>query len=199
MTPQQWESCLAAARAGSADAIGKLLDGFRPYLWIIAQGELDPRLRAKLNGSDLVQESLLNAYRAFDRFEGDSPEALQAWLRQILRRVLDNQRRQYDAECREAEREVSLEAADSRLRFRTALPDPGETPSQRAMSAEQRQALDRAFELLPPHYREVIRLRSEERQPFEEIARRLGRTPDAARMMWGRAIRKLQALLDVTP
>src|SRR4051794_10793539 len=105
MTPQQWQTCLAAARAGSTEAIGTLLDGFRPYLWIIARGELGQPLQAKLSGSDLVQESLLNAYRAFGRFQGDSPQELQAWLRQILRRVIANRRREFDAERREAGRE----------------------------------------------------------------------------------------------
>jgi RNA polymerase sigma factor (sigma-70 family) len=67
------------------------------------------------------------------------------------------------------------------------------------MSDEQRRALDRALGQLPPHYREVIRLRTEEKKSFDEVARLTGRTPDAARMAWGRAVRRLQSLLDVTP
>src|SRR4051812_46652110 len=100
MMPNQWEQCLAAARAGSTEAIGQLLDGFRPYLWMIASAELGEPLRAKLSGSDLVQDSLLNAFRAFDRFRGDTPDELRAWLRQVLRRVIANNRRAFDADRR---------------------------------------------------------------------------------------------------
>jgi RNA polymerase sigma-70 factor (subfamily 1) len=198
MTSQQWQTRLASARAGSDSALGQILDGFRPYLWIIARGELGPELQAKVGGSDVVQESLLNACNAFERFQGDTPEEMQAWLRKILLRVVSHRRREFAGTDRRAvEREVPLDASDSRRRLKRQLSDKGETPSQRAMSAEQRHALERALRELPDHYRQVIRLRSEEQRPFEEIAKALGQTPDGARMLWGRAIRKLQTFLNV--
>jgi len=196
MTSHHWQTRLAAAREGSDSALGEILDGFRPYLWIIARGEIGETLQAKVGGSDVVQESLLNAVQAFDRFRGDSPDELQAWLRKIVLRVVANRRRHFlDVDRRDMGREVPLEAGDSRLQFRNQLPDRGQTPSRYAMSGEQRQALERALKELPEHYREVIRLRSEEQRSFEEVAQRLGRTPDGARMLWGRAIRRLQSLL----
>jgi RNA polymerase sigma-70 factor (ECF subfamily) len=195
MPTRPWQRILADARAGSPEALGRLLDDFRPFLWIIARDAIDAPLRSKIGGSDLVQESLLNAVKQFDRFHGDSAEELQAWLRKILLRVVANRRRHFTTNRRQARREVSLDAADSWVRMRGELSDPGETPSQHAMSREDRRAVNLALEKLPPHYREVVRLRSEERLAFEEVALQIGRTPDGARMLWGRAIRKIQALL----
>lgn len=198
MPTNNWESLLAEARGGSAAALGQLLDGFRPYLWVIARNEIGLPLQAKVGGSDLVQESLLKAYRRFARFEGCSRAELESWLVRILRNVIAHQRRRYRAERRHVGREVSMEGGSS-VRRRNELAGPGETPSQAASSRETRQAVRRAIAQLPPHYQEVIRLRSEERRAFEEVGRIIGRTPDGTRMLWGRAVRKLQSLLDEPP
>ena len=75
---------LAAARAGSREALGRVLEGCRRYLLGVAEGELDPDLRSKGGASDIVQETFLEAQRDFARFQGSSPEELRAWLRQVL-------------------------------------------------------------------------------------------------------------------
>lgn len=195
MPPPTWSKILAEARAGSADALGCLLDGFRPYLWVIAHHDIDLPMQAKVGGSDLVQESLINAYRRFDDFTGESRDELQAWLAHILRNVVANQRRRYNADRRQLSRESPLEA-NSSVRQRNELADGGETPSQLAGRRETGRLVRQAVAQLPAHYQEILRLRSEERRPFEEIARLIGRSPDGARMLWGRAIRKLHSLLD---
>src|SRR5690348_7072097 len=88
----QW---LAEARAGSREALGQVLEVFRGYLLLIADRELDPRLRAKGGASDLVQETFLEAQRDFVGFHGDSAEELRAWLRRLLLNNLANFTRQY--------------------------------------------------------------------------------------------------------
>jgi len=196
MKSAHWQRSLEAARGGSADALGRILDGCRPYLWVIARDEIGVPLQAKVGGSDLVQESLLAAYRDFGRFKGSTPDELQAWLRGILRHIISHQRRKYlETGRRQVRREVSIDA-DLEAQLRNGLTDGGETPSHYASCDEQREVVRRAMAALPEHYREVLRLRSEERRPFEEIGRQLGRTPDGARMLWGRAVRKLQTLLE---
>jgi DNA-directed RNA polymerase specialized sigma24 family protein len=64
------------------------LDRFRSYLKFLARVQLDPRLRAKLDDSDLVQQTLLQAHRAIGQFRGSTAEELAGWLRQILAGVL---------------------------------------------------------------------------------------------------------------
>ena len=66
------ERWLPAARAGSSEALGQMLDAYRAYLLQIAGRELDTQLRAKAGASDLVQETLLEAFRDFAGFHGDT-------------------------------------------------------------------------------------------------------------------------------
>ena len=70
--PGEVACSLADARAGSREALGRALDACRGYLLLVAQGELAPDLRAKGGASDLVQETLLEAYRDFALFHGGS-------------------------------------------------------------------------------------------------------------------------------
>jgi RNA polymerase sigma-70 factor, ECF subfamily len=78
------EVLLAAARAGNPAALGQLLDGYRNYLWLLARAQTNAALRSKASPSDLVQDTFLEAYRAFRDFEGTGEAALLAWLRRIL-------------------------------------------------------------------------------------------------------------------
>ena len=75
---------LAAARAGSSEALGELLEAFRGYLLVIARAELAPDLQAKRGASDLVQDTFADAKRDFSQFVGNSEAELRAWLRRIL-------------------------------------------------------------------------------------------------------------------
>src|SRR5208283_3176403 len=75
---------LAAARAGSREALGRVLEAHRRYLLVVAEHELGPDLRSKGGASDMVQETFLEAQRDIARFQGSSPEEFRAWLRQVL-------------------------------------------------------------------------------------------------------------------
>src|SRR5262249_18371673 len=97
---------LARARAGDGEALGRLLDGCRGYLLLIARQELDADLQAKGGASDLVQDTFVDAQRDFIRFVGGDEAELLAWLRRILLNNLANFTRGF----RETEkRKVALE------------------------------------------------------------------------------------------
>lgn len=83
----------AAARGGSREALGRLMQSCRAYLLTVGQRELRTDLRVKVSPSDLVQETFAEGQRALERFEGKSPEEFRAWLRVILLNKLSNQRR----------------------------------------------------------------------------------------------------------
>lgn len=74
-------SRLAAARAGSSEALGQSLEPFREYLLEVARQAVAPALKPKGGASDLVQETFLEAQRLFPRFDGGSSAQLRAWLR----------------------------------------------------------------------------------------------------------------------
>jgi RNA polymerase sigma-70 factor (ECF subfamily) len=107
----QW---LPAARAGSREALGKLLEAARQYLHTIAQQELDPDLRAKNSPSDVVQETFVEVQRSFGHFQGDTEAELLAWMRQLLLHRLGKLRRRYrETQKRRLAREVALGGDDS--------------------------------------------------------------------------------------
>src|SRR5687768_4941596 len=90
-----WAESLDAARGGCPDALGRLLERFRPTLLVATVRVLAPDLRGKADESDLVQDALLEAQRDFSRFRGQQPEELLAWLKRILSHNLANFRRHY--------------------------------------------------------------------------------------------------------
>jgi RNA polymerase sigma-70 factor, ECF subfamily len=188
---------LAAARTGSSEALGEALQAYRAYLMLIAQQELDPELRAKGGASDLVQETFIDAQRLLGRFEGTTEGAWAAWLRELLLNNLADFVRHYRATGkRRVGREVGQQAGDSSTDRGGALAADTPSPSVTAMAAEQVAALERALDRLPEDYREVLTLRYRGDLSFEDIGQRLGRSGNAARKLWLRALRKLEQELE---
>jgi RNA polymerase sigma-70 factor (ECF subfamily) len=191
--PTDWEELLAAARAGSADACGRLLDAFRPYLLAVAREALDADLQAKAGASDLVQDSLLECHQHFDRFFGDRPEGLRAWMRQALLFNAANLRRQYrEAGKRNVDREVPLPAAGPNCIPGDGLARDSVSPSGKAERRERVEFVRRALALLPELYRNVVVWRQFDGLSFEVIGKRLGRSAEAARLLWVRALQRLE-------
>jgi RNA polymerase sigma-70 factor (ECF subfamily) len=183
---------LPAARAGSREALGQALEACRGYLLLLAQRELDPHLRAKGGASDLVQETLADAVGAFAHFHGTSPEELRRWLRRMLLNNLISFARRYDADKRQLNREVALETGESSADLKGTVPADVLSPSGEAMEHEQAEAIQRALERLPDDYRRVILLRYQEDRSFDDIGRLMNLTPNAARKLWLRAIKRLR-------
>jgi RNA polymerase sigma-70 factor (ECF subfamily) len=184
---------LAAARAGSNDALGQALEACRDYLLLIAQQEMDPNLRAKGGASDIVQETFLEAQRAFENFKGNSDEELRAWLRRILLNNLGDFRRRYrESDMRAIAREVGLGADGSSAGVGANLPADGSTPSRHAVEQEATDLLMQAIDRLPDDYRQAILLRYREELSFEEIGQRMNRSPAAIRKLWARAVVRLR-------
>jgi RNA polymerase sigma-70 factor (ECF subfamily) len=191
---------LEAARAGSAAALGQMLQACRGYLLAIARQELAPDLQAKGGASDLVQETFLEAQRDFARFEGSTEEELLAWLRQLLLHNLANFTRRYrETEKRQIDKEVPLEGPGSSAELGEGLIADTPTPSEVAMRQEREEAVRRALGRLPEEYRQILLWRYQEQLPFEEIGRRLDRTANAARKLWARAVERMQAELETPP
>src|SRR6516225_5694461 len=190
---------LAAARAGSPEALGQVLETFRAYLLLVADRELEPEVRAKGGASDLVQDTFLEAQRDFAGFHGTSEEELRAWLCRVLLNNVANFTRQFRQRAkRDVGREVSLEAGGSSHERGAGLAADTLSPSEEALAQEQAQALARAMERLPPDYRQVLALRHEEQLTFEQIGQKMERTANAARMLWLRAVERLQKEMGVS-
>jgi len=185
------------ARAGDPAARDRLFELCRGYLGFIARSQVETWLRVKVDASDLVQQTMLEAHRDFDRFQGGSEGEWLAWLRKILSHNAADFVRHYRGTAkREARREVRFrDPADSRASGAPEPAAPIATPSQEFLQFENELRVTAAMGLLPPDYQEVILLRNLQRLPFNEVAKRMERSRPAVQMLWMRAIKKLQEVM----
>lgn len=173
------------------------LDRFRAYLHLLARLQLDPRLRPKLDASDVVQQTLLQAHAARDQFRGSTVEELTAWLRQILARVLSHAVRDYGRGKRDLSQERSLEAAldASSVRLQAFLAADQSSPSEQADRNEQLLRLADALAELPEAQREAVVLHYWQDWPLSDIARHMNRSPSAVAGLLKRGLAGLRKQL----
>ena len=192
------EQLLREARAGDAATLGRLLEQYRRYLALIADVQIGQRLRGKVDASDLVQETFLEAHQNFGRFRGTSEPELVRWLRQILAANLaDLLRRYLGAQGRDVRLEREIEDAFDRssVLLDRGLVAPTSSPSQQAARREQAVVLADALAELPDDYREVIVLRHLEGLTFPEIAARMRRSLDSVEKLWMRGLARLRQVM----
>jgi RNA polymerase sigma-70 factor (ECF subfamily) len=170
---------------------------FRGYLRALARLHLDPALNAKLDASDLVQQTLLKAHQARGQFRGTSSGEMAAWLRQILARTLADALRDLRRDKRDAGRERSLDAAldESSCRLEQWLAAEQTTPSMRADRNERFLALAEALAELPDDQREALLLKHCQGLSVAEVAAKLGRTPAAVAGLLRRGLEQLRGQL----
>jgi len=175
-----------------------LLEQYRDYLYLIARARIGARLQARANASDVVQETFLLASRHFHQFAGNSEREWQSWLRSILRRrLLRLVRKQVIARKRSVRREVPLKStlngSDSAGgKTASALVSPGSSPSAPVRRQEVAGEVAERLSRLPASYRDVLGLRNLQGLAFAEVARRMGRTVGAVRVLWLRALDRLR-------
>jgi RNA polymerase sigma-70 factor (ECF subfamily) len=181
-----------------ADAERRSLDEYRDYLRLLARLQVDTQLQAKLDPSDLVQETLLRAHQAGERFDfrGDAETA--AWLRTILANVLIDAVRRFEAGARDVARERSLQAAleASSSRLDAWLADDRSGPEEQAVRQEQLLRLAAALGRLPEDQRRAVELRHLKGCSLGETAEQLGRSKGAAAKLLERGVLRLRELLD---
>jgi RNA polymerase sigma-70 factor (ECF subfamily) len=155
----------------------------------VADRELGGDLRGKINPSDLVQETFLEAKRDFARFQGTSSPELLAWLCRIQKNNLLNVTRSFrGAQRRSVDREVGL----SGLGAGSAIACDTPSPSEHVSAGEEAAALTASLARLPERYQHVLRFRHEHSMTFGQIGAALGCTAEAARKLWARAVDRLQ-------
>jgi RNA polymerase sigma-70 factor (ECF subfamily) len=201
MTPNSGDTIsnlLEQARAGDRRALDRLFAVCRNYVIVVARTQVESWLQAKFDPSDLVQQTLLEAYRGFDGFHGATGGEWLVWLRRILTRNAIDLARHYGAtDKRQVRREASLSPpAGMDSSANPWEPIAGEdSPSQLLMLHERELLLADALTRLDPDYREVILLRNLQGLPFDEVAQRMDRSRPAVQMLWMRAIRRLQEIM----
>jgi RNA polymerase sigma-70 factor (ECF subfamily) len=175
---------LRRAKQGSDAALNLLYEQCAARLLTYIRLRLGGELRAKLESRDILQATLLKSLTHLHDLKGDERESLMAWLARIAEHEIRDRADYHQRQRRDAAREVAVDDdAPLAAAARSAL--------SQVILDEQARRLEEAMDTLSPDHREVILLRSFEELSFPEIARRLGRSEDAARMLFARAMTAL--------
>jgi RNA polymerase sigma-70 factor (ECF subfamily) len=181
----------------TAETHERHLEGYRDYLRLLARLQLSPRLQAKLDASDVVQQALLQAHAARAQFRGQTEAEWLAWLRTILANALAATLRRFGTEARDLDRERSLEVELdlSSSRLEGVLAADQTSPSQRAVRWEEMLRLARALARLPPEQQQVVELHHLKGLTLAEVAAQTDRTRPAVVGLLFRGLKKLRELL----
>ncbi|QDT11349.1 sigma-70 family RNA polymerase sigma factor [Planctomycetes bacterium K23_9] len=193
-TPESDSSeCLLPISACSPSA---LAGRFRPnffqitdFLNQLARQEFPADLTRRSDASDLLQQSLLDAFQGLPNFSGTTEAELRSWLRRILQRNLIDLRRHATAAKRDVAREVPLGQNDD---HHPSLIDGCCSASGNLARQESKLQLRKAVRSLCQRRQLLIRLRYSDGLSFAMIANKMGTTPDAARQLWRRTIHELR-------
>jgi RNA polymerase sigma-70 factor (ECF subfamily) len=186
---------LQQVRAGAGEALDRLFARHRPYLSQLVELRLDPKLRQRVDPSDVVQEAQLEATRRIEGYLKQPALPFRLWLRQLAQdRMLMMRRYHLGAARRALRREVALPERSSLVLARQLLAR-GSTPSQQLDRQELGRRVRRAVSELPETDREVLLMRTFEGLSFEEVAYMLQIDAAAARKRHGRALLRLGKIL----
>lgn len=171
---------------------------FRSYLLLLAHVRLDRKIRGKLDASDIVQQTLMEAHQAIESVRGENAAVQAAWLRQILARNLTNAVRDLTREKRDVTRERSIHAAleASSALLETFLVADQSSPSQQAERHERVVFLADALATLPEKQREAVILRHFHGSSLAEIATDLDTTTAAVTGLLHRGLKNLREALN---
>ena len=149
-------------------------------------------MQSKIDPSDVVQDSFLDAHRDFHNFRGTTEAELTQWLRRILASNIADQLRRYRYSQKrdvQLERDLvsDLDRSSAQLSA-VAIVSDDTSPSVRAANREEAAKVAEALEQLPPDYRDVLLLRHLKGLSFPEVADRMGRSVGSVQKLWMRAL-----------
>ena len=190
---------LARLQAHDQSALAEFIELRRAPLTTFIQRQLGAQLRRKVEPEDVFQEMSAEGVRAIAQADLTNRDPF-GWLCQIAeRKIIDLHRKHFDAQKRDAAREVPLAAPSSGERRNgliELLVASFTTPSAAFSRNIREDRLQHALHQLPSDQQEALRLRYVENLPSKEIAERLNKTDAAIRVMLTRSLKRLQGLLE---
>ena len=188
----EFANLIDLAKTGDSQAFGELCQLSQKYLLLIANQDLNSQMLQKFGASDVVQQSMIVANNKIDNFRGSTKGEFFAWMRQILINECRQTTRGFQQTVKRdvtRERYIAKQSDESR---QLQLDDPNLTPSTAAANEQQFQLVNAALGKMDSLDRQVIEMRNWQELSFEEIGRDIGKSSDAARKIWSRAIIKLE-------
>ena len=194
------ESLLEAALTGDTSGLERLLEEYRGRLRRMISLRLDPRLRGRVDGSDVIQDAYLDVMQGLEQYMARRELPFFLWVRYITGMKLHAVHRKHlDVQKRDARREVRFRARvpeASSIGLAGAIADDGPSPSQQAIRAEELEALGEALEELKPIDREILALRHVEQLTNAEAAQVLDVSQNAASLRYMKAARRLGDIME---
>ncbi len=194
------DELLRRADTGDASAVGPLLDRHRDRLRRMITVRIDPRLAARVDPSDVVQEAFAEASQKLPDYLRDRPLPFYPWLRQIAwQRLVRLHQRHIGAQKRTVNRECHAELAlpdESVMQLANRLVASGTSPSRRAIREELRGTVRAALDRMAPHDREILVMWYLEQLSVSEIAALMEMTETAVKSRHRRALQRLLRLLE---
>jgi RNA polymerase sigma-70 factor (ECF subfamily) len=191
------KTLLERARQGDQEALGRLLEAQRAALHHLAERQLSGRIAVRVDASDVIQQTFLEAHRNFRQFAGADARELAAWLQRILDHNVAGAIRDHALlQKRNVHRDRSMDDSHGGVASLKQQLDAGlSSPSQKAIRGEEAQRLAQALAVLPDDQREAVRLRHLEGWALADIARHLGRSPAATAGLIKRGMQVLRRQL----
>jgi RNA polymerase sigma-70 factor (ECF subfamily) len=189
------QKLLGEARAGNLQAFEQLFAQYRQELRQFIELRLDPRMRARVDASDVVQETQMEAFRRLADFLERQPMPFHLWIRKTAyERLLKIRRHHVEVAQRTVRREVPLPDHSS-LQLAQKLLASGSTPSERLDKREVARRVRQALARLSDPDREILLMRNFEGLSNQEVAQIIGIEPATASQRLGRALLRLRKLL----
>jgi RNA polymerase sigma-70 factor (subfamily 1) len=179
------------------DAVNKALEEYRAYLETLTFIHIDPRLRSEFSMSDIIQKTLVEAWRDLARIESLDPYGRKSWLRTMLVRNLIETIKHFRAKKRDHRLKQSLDAAleESSCRLKDWLAAEESSPGKRLSDKEDGLRLLEALSQLAPRQREALILHKYHGLKLTEIAEHMGCTTGAVAGLHARGLKALRDLL----
>jgi RNA polymerase sigma-70 factor (ECF subfamily) len=203
-TPGEETHLMDRLRAGDRKALGELFQCYRERLGRMVELRMDPRLRSRIDASDVLQEAYLDLAGDLEAYRADLKLPPLLWMRlHVGRRLTMLLRRHLGTGMRDAGLEISL--------YREALPQASSaalasmllgrhtSPTQAAQRAERLLRIQEALNTLDPIDREVLALKHFEELSRAETAQVLSISPEAAAKRYFRALKRLKEVLASMP
>lgn len=186
--------------SGDQVAFARLFSQNRGRLKQMLAHRIDPRLKVRVDLSDILQEAYIEAFKRVEHFLANREQSFYIWLRQItLQRLIDVHRQHVHAEKRSLRSEVPLRHAGHRSAdshsWAIQIVSKQVSPSQVAIHHEMVARVERTLECLDPMDREVLVLRHFEELRNGEVAEVLGVSAAAASNRYVRALKRLREAL----
>ncbi len=199
MVNQNEDGLVDGIRAGNRTALARYIEQRRPALLAVIRKNMSDALMRKVDPQDIFQDTVIHALNALKDVDLGrvSPHT---WLCRLAeQRIVDAHRRLFGARKRSANLEVGLynpRPSEHSGAFIDVLVASLTTPTQAIARDQKTQALINQFDRLSDNIREAVKLRYIDGSSLQEIAKTIGKSEGAVRVMLSRGVKKLRDSVD---